>query len=187
MREWLSDPAGQVALFAVIEAGVLAWLYRSRRRAAVGAAVAVPILGALVVLIDLVHESPREHIDRVIEQTRQAVLAADAEAVIRNVDPDYDHQGVTYEGLRTWLPAQLQRWRIASLHVADRQFTTVAPTRITVRLQVRASGRSALGFAFVSRSRWRLTFLPLADRWVAAEIEPIAVDDRPFNRLTDLP
>jgi len=187
MTEWLSHPTGQIILFAVIEVGALVWLYRSRRRAAVVAAVAVPIFAVLVVVIDLAHESPREQVDRVIGEVRRGVLDGDAQAVLRHIDPEYDHDGLTYEQLSAWLPVQLRLWRIASARITDRQFTTVAPTRITVRLSVRAAGRTVLGIESSARSIWRLTFLPLEDRWVLAEIEPIEIEGRPVGRLSDLP
>jgi len=187
MTEWLSHPTGQIVLVAVIEVGVVAWLYRSRRRAAVVAAVAVPILGALVVVIDLARESPREQVDCVIGQVRRGVLEGDAQAVLRHIDPEYEHDGLTYEQLSAWLPVQLRLWRITSAHITNRQFTTVTARRITVRLSVRAAGRTALGIDTAARSIWRLTFLPLEDRWVLAEIEPIEINGRPFGRLADLP
>ena len=60
MPDWLTTTTGQVILFAVIEVGVLVWLWRSRRRPAFVAAIVVPVLCAAVVILDLTRESPRE-------------------------------------------------------------------------------------------------------------------------------
>ena len=187
MIEWFTHPAGQIALFAVIEAGVLGWLYRSRRRVAIGAAVAVPIIGALVVMIDLAHQSPREQVDGILEEVRKAVLDKDPDTVLHHIDPEYDYQGMTFERLRAWLPDRLARLRLTRLRITDRQFTTVTAKRIRLRLAVRVVGRGGLGYGFDMRTTWWVTLLPLEGRWVVAAIEPIEVDGSQFGSLSELP
>ena len=186
MADWLLHTTGQVVLVGLVEAGVLMWLYRTRRRAAVVSAVLVPLAGAALVIADLARESPREYVERALEEIRSALLAGDAQQILDHLDPDYDYEGLTYERLATVLPERLRRWHITTIRITDRQFTTIADTRIAVRLEVRAAGRTLSGFGIETISTWRLTFLPIEERWVLAEIDPVKLNGRSFRRLSDL-
>lgn len=185
MGEWLKTPLGLVTLLAVVEAGVLAWLYQSRRRAALVAALAVPVIGAAVILIDVLQVSATERVDRAIQAVRRGVLAGDAEAVLAHVDPAYEFQDLSYDQLAAWLRAVLAAVRIERAQVVRREFTTVSSSRIRVRVEATATAQG-LSRGPV-RSTWSLTFVPLDGRWVIAEVDPIEVAGRRVDSVRDLP
>ena len=127
MPDWLADPS--MAFYLVLAAFVLIlrflWFRKPERRALVRLGVAAGVL-ALVGVIDLVFESPREEAVRKTREMARASSESRLDDLFAHVSDAFDYGGVGKAALRSYAESAIRdgRWSGASVWDFDRSYYT---------------------------------------------------------------
>jgi hypothetical protein len=148
--DWLLDNATTVYSLLIVAAlvCVVAW-WRTRRHAYLVALGVVGGLAGLYALLFLLIETPRQQIERKVNEMAAAVAARDADAILRNVSDDFRHGGMDKAGLRGLVEKVLRQRAIDGLQVWDFDWPeSAAPRTRPVHFRAKPLGGMASGEAF---------------------------------------
>ena len=118
MFDWLFEGRLAVYLTLGVVAVLLAALWwRDRRRAWLYAIGVVALLASVYLLLDRLVETRREQITRRLQAIEKAVKAGDAEQVMQQISPQFDHHGINRDKFREGVFARLKSRFIEELTI----------------------------------------------------------------------
>jgi len=151
----------------------------------VGVCVVACLCGGLL-LFDLLTESDKEKIGKIVDQAKEAVEAADWEKCMGFVWTRYHEDGIDYERLNTI--AKLLAGRTGTMDIwLHRRRITVEGRRAAMTAEavaIPASDSPRLPGA--SRSTWQVSFRKIDGNWVISGVFPLKVAGRNVSTVADL-
>ncbi len=120
MFDWLFE--GRVAVYCLL--GVLAAMlllvwWRSRKRTALVAALAVAALAGVYFLLGTLVETPRKQIERNLSEMAAAVKSRDADRIFSHIAKDFKFRGMDRTQFRGYVDTALQRGIVTELVIYD--------------------------------------------------------------------
>lgn len=149
-----------------------------------------PILAGVVicgifglVAVNLLVETEQDRVEEVINQLEEALEAGDARAVVRNVAPDYLHQGLDRDAIRRLAQSAFRRYGAPWIAVLNSDYN-VQRGLATCEVYLLAGGDGPGGrLRNTTRSEWRLSLVERGDRWYITKITPLVFNG---NRIRDM-
>jgi ketosteroid isomerase-like protein len=187
-RLFAEDLWSLVGVFALAELGLVIALVRTGRRGLLVPVAILPIVAALLVVVEVMVVTDREQIDGLIDEMRAAVLAEDADGFVKHLAPQCRYGNIGPEHIRQTAATVFGMFDIERLKISNRK-TQVSRLRreATAEFLAVARGRQGeLEFAPYP-TRWILTFQQSREgQWRVVEIQQIAAfgqDRQPMEPL----
>jgi hypothetical protein len=176
-----------LGLGIIVSGSVIAWANQRRTPRLVKAAKIVPVVFALLLLMNWWVITDREAIRMQIKKLVAACEKGDADAMGKLFDKQFSAQGLTREDLVTEVKKVFENLRIANVWLLDVQIDVNRQTP-TAKLATTASIVSQANHDYGSvRSDWELEFIRRDEKgWLVYTLRPLSVMLNPVNDIRDV-